>query len=254
MAFITRHHLERDEGIVYAARDCRVSHRRQGLAPQRRGGMAEMSFKASAYNGEALTALKNRSDEGNTVGSLTGTQRSIIIGSLLGDGAMRCKVNALLEINHTFEQRFYVDWKYQHLSNLVSTPPKIRKGNGARVAYRFTTKSLPELTPFYLWFYYGKRKRVPIDLVLDPLIMAVWFMDDGCKSYRALYLNTQSFDLDSQKRLIECLKDQLGIKATLNKDKQYCRIRIAVESVSKFKEIVAPYILPQFQYKFPMTP
>src|ERR1700752_759433 len=33
-ASITRHRLERVEGIVYAASDCRVSHRRQGLAPR----------------------------------------------------------------------------------------------------------------------------------------------------------------------------------------------------------------------------
>lgn len=213
--------------------------------------MAEMSFKASAYNGEALTCI---AQEGNTVGSLTGTQRSIIIGSLLGDGSMRCKVNALLEINHTYEQKFYVDWKYQHLSNLVATPPKVRKGNGARIAYRFTTQSLPELTPFYLWFYFGERKAVPKDLVLDPLSLAVWFMDDGCKSYRALYLNTQAFDIDSQMKLIHFLSDQWGIKATLNRDKQYFRIRIAVMSVSNFKEIVSPYMLSQFGYKFPMTP
>ena len=31
---------------------------------------------------------------GNTVGSLTEAQRSIIIGTLLGDGSMRCKTNA----------------------------------------------------------------------------------------------------------------------------------------------------------------
>ena len=34
IAFIIRHHLERDEGIVYAARDCRMPHRRGGLAPR----------------------------------------------------------------------------------------------------------------------------------------------------------------------------------------------------------------------------
>jgi recombination protein RecA len=185
------------------------------------------------------------------VGSLTGTQRSIIIGSLLGDGAMRCKVNALLEINHSFAQKFYVDWKYQQLANLVTTPPKARKGNGARIAYRFTTQSLPELTSFYEWFYSGGHKVVPRDLVLDPLSLAVWFMDDGCKSYRALYLNTQQFDLDSQKRLIGFLSDQLDVKATLNRDKQYFRIRIAVESVPRLKAIVIPHILWQFQYKFP---
>ena len=56
-----------------------------------------MSSIVPAYNGEALPFLQNA---GNTVGSLTGTHCSIIVGSLLGDGAMRCKVNALLEINH----------------------------------------------------------------------------------------------------------------------------------------------------------
>ncbi|MEW6209739.1 MAG: LAGLIDADG endonuclease [Acidobacteriota bacterium] len=210
-----------------------------------------MSSLVSAYNGEPLTAARERRTEGNTVGSLTGTQCSIITGSLLGDGAMRCKVNALLEINHSLEQKFYVDWKHQQLANLVTTPPKARKGNGDRIAYRFTTRSLSELTPFYYRFYSDRRKVIPDDLTLDPLSLAVWFMDDGCKSHRALYLNTQQFDQESQMRLIESLRATWSVKATLNRDKRYQRIRIAVESVSIFKAIVAPHLLPQFQYKFP---
>jgi hypothetical protein len=66
---------------------------------------------------------------------------------------MRCKANALLEINHCLEQRTYVDWKYQQLVDLVGTAPKARTGDGSRVAYRFTTLSLPQLTPFYRAFY-----------------------------------------------------------------------------------------------------
>jgi hypothetical protein len=58
-------------------------------------------------------------------------QRSIIIGSLLGDGTMRCRANALLEVNHCLAQKIYVDWKYQQL---VLTPPKARKSNGIKVA------------------------------------------------------------------------------------------------------------------------
>ena len=79
---------------------------------------------------------------------LTEKQRSIIVGSLLGDGAMRCKTNALLEANHWAAQREYVDWEYRILENLVRTPPKMRNGNGGRQAYRFRTLSLHELTPF----------------------------------------------------------------------------------------------------------
>jgi hypothetical protein len=44
-------------------------------------------------------------NEDNTVGSLSGTQHALIIGTLLGDGAMRYKANALLEINHCLEQK-----------------------------------------------------------------------------------------------------------------------------------------------------
>jgi recombination protein RecA len=134
------------------------------------------------------------------VGSLTEVQHSIIIGSLLGDGAMRCKANALLEINHCFGQRAYVDWKYGHLIDLVRTGPKARAGNGSRIAYRFTTMSLTELTPYHAAFYRGGKKAIPA-LELTPLALAVWFMDDGSKSYRTVYLNTQQFDVPSQERL-----------------------------------------------------
>jgi LAGLIDADG DNA endonuclease family len=163
---------------------------------------------------------------------------------------MRCKANALLEINHCLEQQAYVDWKYQHLADMVKTPPKARAGNGARVAYRFTTLSLPQLTPYYRAFYRGGDKVVP-DVWLEPMSLAVWFMDDGCKSYRALYLNTQQFSADDQLRLVGMLKKQWGIDATLNRDKHYYRLRIAVASVQRFKAIVEPYLLEQFAYKFP---
>ncbi len=138
---------------------------------------------------------------GNTVGSLSEVQRQIIVGSLLGDGAMRCKTNALLEINHSFHQRGYVDWKYRHLADLVRTPPKARRSNGTRIAYRFVTRSLSELTPYFRLFYGTGRKRIP-ELELSELTLAVWFMDDGCRSRNAVYLNTQQYDEVSQSMVL----------------------------------------------------
>lgn len=211
--------------------------------------MVETPSKDPAYNGGLLEANQFAAED-NTVGSLSDEQRSLIEGTLLGDGAMRCKANALLEINHSMKQRVYVDWKYQLLSALVSTPPSPRNGNGGRVAYRFTTRSLPELTPIYRAFYRDGRKVVPA-LQLTPLAMAVWFMDDGCKSYRALYLNTQQFGLDDQMRLIAMLEQQWRIRSTLNRDKSYHRIRIAVESVARFQSIVQAHVLAEMRYKFP---
>jgi hypothetical protein len=72
---------------------------------------------------------------GNVVGSLSEVQHQIIIGTLLGDGAMRCKTNALLEINHSAKQRAYVDWKYRQLADLVRKHHR-KNGKGTRVGSR----------------------------------------------------------------------------------------------------------------------
>ena len=190
----------------------------------------------------------------NTEGSLTEEQQAIIVGCLLGDGAMRAKTNALLEINHSVEQKVLVDWVYTHLQQFVSTAPKVRKGNGNRVAYRFTTRSLPVFTTFYEQFFFKKKKIIPTNLMLTPLTLAVWFMDDGNKSRTSVYLNTQQFSLEEQKLLQSLLLEQWGIETTLNKDKTYWRIRVRVSSIEKFVSLIKPYLLPEFQYKLPMTP
>jgi recombination protein RecA len=177
-------------------------------------------------------------------------QHAIIVGSLLGDGAMRCKRNALLEINHCLGQKAYVDWKYSALAPLVATAPKARKSNSGRMAYRFVTRSLPVLTPYYMLFYGAGCKSVP-EIGLSPLSLAVWFMDDGCKSRSSAYLNTQQFDLASQHRMLGILRRDFGICATLNRDKAYYRIRIAVESIGRFRAAVTPHLLPEMAYKLP---
>lgn len=80
---------------------------------------------------------------GNTVGSLTQSQKSLIIGTMLGDGYLRIipgRKNAFLEINHSFSQKEYVDWKFNRLKNICISTPKERRGVGRRIAYRFYTK------------------------------------------------------------------------------------------------------------------
>jgi LAGLIDADG DNA endonuclease family len=187
---------------------------------------------------------------GNVVGSLSEVQHQIVVGTLLGDGAMRCKTNALLEINHSAKQRAYVEWKYRQLADLVGTPPKERQGNGGRVACRFVTRSLPALTPYYRLFYGNGRKSVP-EVELAPLTLAVWFMDDGCRSRTAVYLNTQQFDLASQETLLRLLREQWSIAGALNRDKQYHRIRLTVDGTRRLVALIGPYVLNELRYKLP---
>lgn len=183
--------------------------------------------------------------------ALTPTQRSVLIGTLLGDGSMRCKKNALLEIDHALAQKTYVDWKYEVFAEPVGTPPRARQGNGRRIAYRFVTRSVPELTPYYRAFYPLGRKIVP-DIELTPLALAVRSMDDGCRSRRSVYLNTQQFTAADQIKLIELLERQFRLRATLNRDRSYFRVRIAAASLPTFRDLVGRYLVPELAYKLPV--
>lgn len=161
--------------------------------------------------------------------------------------------DAFLEINHSIKAKEYVDYKFHNLSRLCESQPKERKTNGDRIAYRFFTKQNPELTYLFRRFYKDKRKIIPKDLELDPLIVAIWYMDDGSKSRdRDVYINTQQFSVEDQKRLLFCLR-KIGIFARLNKDKKYYRIRIMKDSIARFMAIISPHVIDSMRYKLVMT-
>ncbi|MEN9582283.1 MAG: intron-encoded endonuclease I-SceI [Candidatus Parcubacteria bacterium] len=187
----------------------------------------------------------------NTVERLNQMQRSLIIGSILGDGYVRIikgRKNAFLEINHSFKMKEYVDWKYEILKNIVISPPKMRKGNGNRIAYRFFTRQHPEITELFNLFYVNGKKVIP-HIDLDEISLVVWYMDDGSKCGSSnYYLNTQQFTLEDQNKLLKFLKDK-NIEARLNKDKIYWRIRILMSSVPNFMNLVSNHIISSVQYK-----
>lgn len=193
----------------------------------------------------------------NTVGSLIEFEREIIVGSLLGDGYMRImpgRADAFLEINHSIKAKDYVDYKYNSLKRLCESAPKERTTNDNRVAYRFFTKQHKELTALYNQFYRNKVKFIPKDLVLSPLILAIWYMDDGSKCRESdIYLNTQQFSVEDQRILLYKLR-LLGINARMNKDKNYFRIRILKPSIKTFMELISPHVVETMRYKLVMTP
>lgn len=198
--------------------------------------------------------MKNK---GDTVGSLTQLQKSVIIGSILGDGCLRKipgRSHALLEVNHSIKAKDYVDWKYSILKDISKSKPKSRKGNGGRIAYRFLTRQHKELSELQTEFYAKSKKRIPDSLEIDEISLAVWFMDDGSKCReRDAYLNTQQYSIDDQLKLIKILR-RLGLQASLNRDKSYYRIRFAKDSIGKLNQLVAKYMVATMRYKLSHDP
>lgn len=193
----------------------------------------------------------------NTVGSLTQFQKSVIIGSILGDAyvrKIRGRKEAFLEINHSIKAKEYVDWKYCVLKNFCKSSPKGRKNGKYKFAYRFFSRQSKEITDLLNKFYKNGKKIVPSDLILDPVVLAVWFMDDGSKSRKFdVYLNTQQFAFQDQKKLLVLLR-KIGLKARLNKDKKYYRIRLLKESVKLLNKIIKSHIVPSMKYKLSYDP
>ena len=162
--------------------------------------------------------------------------------------------DAFLEINHSIKAKEYVDYKFNSLKRICESAPKERLTNDGRVAYRFFTKQHKELTDLYNQFYKNNKKIIPKDLVLDPAVLAVWYMDDGSKCRdHDIYLNTQQFSINDQKILLYKLR-LLGIDARLNKDKKYFRIRLLKTSIKTFMNIISPYVFVSMRYKLVMTP
>jgi LAGLIDADG DNA endonuclease family len=217
-----------------------------------------------AHIGEALT----RDLVGNTEGRLlvvetlfartaratplTGLQRDLVIGSLLGDGyLMPTTAGCCLRVSHGHRQRTYADWKFGIISDYVRTPPR-----ECGRSYYFLTVTHPAFAGLREAFYVqNETKVVPLDLLQQELTafgLAIWFMDDGAADRRQVRLNAQSFSLDENLGLAEFLHAKFGIAAQLNKDKNRYRLRISAKSTARFVDLVAPHVIPSMQYKLPL--
>lgn len=139
-------------------------------------------------------------------------------------------------------------WK----GNLINIPLKIRKCKDVE-HLKLQTLSCVELTYLRNEFYDGKQKHlpenIPIEKVLTPLSLAVWYMDDGSFPKKKECLFTSEFLLDRDAQAIQDLLEvHYKIKTTLWSNN---RIRICKKSEMDFFRIIAPYVtqIPSMLYK-----
>jgi hypothetical protein len=186
---------------------------------------------------------------------LSNYQKDIVIGSILGDGCL-CgnwsRTNCRLKISHSAKQQDYVLWKYDILKKWFLTEPRIYKKTKS-ISIR--TISHPELTGFYKIFYGNNTKIIPMNIatLLNPLVVAVWFMDDGnIRKFKnkiyGYYINTQSFSLIDNQKLVKVFWDNFGINCLIIKNKGKHRLYIGRDR-NKFRNLIEKLIIPSMQYK-----
>jgi len=185
---------------------------------------------------------------------------SVIVGTLLGDGYLT--PNGSLQVEHCLEQTAYTLWKYERLQPIAGKSPKMveRYDRRTRKTYRslrFYTKAV--LKQYRDDFYQDRKKRVPSHLgaVLDPLAVAVWFMDDGgrgARTPRGLVFNTSCFSTEEQVLLQTIFRDRFGVVTSIHRHGKGFQLYVRAESFSSFSELISPYLIASMRYKLPVDP
>lgn len=189
-------------------------------------------------------------------------QRAIIIGNILGDGSLEFNghIGTRLQIKQSVRHKEYVLWLYSKLSDLCRSAPKQKTDTGQ---WYFSTRALREFTSFWKIFYQKGEKIVPqniAELLISPLSLAVWYMDDGALDYRpkdhcSITLHTDSFSTENVEKLSDVLEKNFGIVAkqmsSLCRGKRYAKLYIGADGRKRFFELVRPYMLQCFARKLP---
>lgn len=191
-------------------------------------------------------------------------QRAILVGLLLGDGHLETQNKGRtfrLKVEHSLNQKYYVDWLYHQFKKLVLTKPQIKKQQINGVTYEkywFSTISIGAFRFYGQQFYPKGKKVVPktIAKLATPLSLAIWFMDDGSlKSslHKARIINTQGFSELDLEVLQEMLNSKFGISTTLRKQQEGKQIYIPAVETEKFINLIKPFVIPSMEYKIKLT-
>ncbi len=178
---------------------------------------------------------------------LSPTQMQVVYGSLLGDGGFRraSEFNTSLRIGHGQKQDEYCAWKQSLFAGLIGSA-----GTNARGGQSFDTIPMYELTEVHTANYDARGKHPSQALIdrLEPLAIAIWYMDDGTfdrERQNRSAICCPAFPLDKQQALVRWFAAR-GIKATLD---ARGRINFGVQETPKLHALIAPYVPPCMQYK-----
>lgn len=121
------------------------------------------------------------------------------------------------------------------------------------LAFLWRRRSLPCLTEVYNLFYINGIKEVPENIydLLTIQGLAHWIAGDGSyvKIGGAIILNTQSFTIKDNVRLINVLMLKFGCKCSIHYQRGLPVIYISVRSVRKLREEIKSHMPSSMWYK-----
>ena len=182
---------------------------------------------------------------------LSDIQKKLLLGSLMGDGCLIVNssgTNYRLQVEHCAKQKDYVVWKYNVFKNFVLSKPAYQPRT---CSWKFRTLSHIQFSEYHDMFYTQGRKILPenLDFLEDPLVCAVWFMDDGGKLGNGCLLNIQNFTDAEAYRLRVFFHEKFKISATLQRNKGHFRLYIPKHKRFLWDNFLGGNLREEFRYK-----
>jgi recombination protein RecA len=192
---------------------------------------------------------------------LSEQQQQVVLGGLMGDGAISRKkmsgagvtMKSRFRFGHGPKQDAYAEWKASLLEGVPLTISPHAKG-GKMVE----TAPLIELDPLRDAVYLAGKKVLSWDYIksLTPLALAVWYMDDGTFAARRAdgsagrsEICVEAFEATSRDRLRLWLADTWGIDAKLIQRAGKAVMVFGRDATDALHALIAPYVPNVMQYK-----
>lgn len=186
---------------------------------------------------------------------------------VLGDSYIQAtgKKNSRIRLEHSVKQYNYLLWKGNLFPQyFIGNPTLLTRYNREfckSYSYvRWQSIASPEINEIRKLFYTELGiKCIPVNLskvLIDPLSIAIWYMDDGYyyKRDKMAYIYLPKF-LDSDFKLLsEALYQNFDLVPKLKqKKKGFCYV-FGTKETKKLVSIVKPYIIESMAYKLPFDP
>lgn len=192
---------------------------------------------------------------------LSKRQKEILVGIILGDGNLTKHGKYFrLFVKHAATQVALAKWKRKEFNSITKMDLNFFKQQVKGKTYsfcQFITLTHLEFDAYRKMFYKKKKKIVPVNInkVLNSaLSLAVWIMDDGAKDNAGMTIQTHSFSSKEVKRLQNCFKKNFKILVSIRRNKGKDILYIPKDQVQNLYQLVREYLLPEYKYKFPLTP
>lgn len=190
--------------------------------------------------------------------TLTTFQHETMIGGLLGDSNLSLSKGSKyprMKIDRQGLDRPYIEWQYSVFQELCRSGVRNferfdKRYNKTHQYCSFRTRAVPAFLDYYNEWYGSGSRQVPENIELTPLILAVWFADDGCiinqNSALTLKLSTESFGKVGAEILAVKLEEKFGEKYPLyrkKKGKDQFFIKTSTIAAQPFLKTIQPHII-----------